>query len=75
MRRSARISELLFARRLVEMAGYIIMGYLLVNDASRCPELFMNSAKVFVNYGEAQVARHHRFIAGFNPDDADAYKA
>ena len=63
------------ARRLVEMAGYIIMGYLLVNDASRCPELFMNSAKVFVNYGEAQVARHHRFIAGFNPDDADAYKA
>ena len=61
------------ARRLVEMLGHIIMGYLLIGDASNEPELFMDSAKVYVNMGEAEVARHARFIAGFNPEDQAAY--
>ncbi|MBR2084106.1 MAG: acyl-CoA dehydrogenase family protein, partial [Muribaculaceae bacterium] len=50
------------ARRLVEMIGHIIMGYLLIGDASNEPDLFMDSAKVYVNMGEAEVARHARFI-------------
>ncbi|MBR6947421.1 MAG: acyl-CoA dehydrogenase family protein [Muribaculaceae bacterium] len=61
------------ARRLVEMLGHIIMGYLLIGDASQEPDLFMDSAKVYVNMGEAEVARHARFIAGFNPEDQAAY--
>ena len=61
------------ARRLVEMLGHIIMGYLLIGDASNEPDLFMDSAKVYVNLGEAEVARHARFIAGFNPEDQAAY--
>ena len=61
------------ARRLVEMLGHIIMGYLLIGDASNEPDLFMDSAKVYVNMGEAEVARHARFIAGFNPEDQAAY--
>lgn len=61
------------ARRLVEMLGHIIMGYLLIGDASHEPDLFLDSAKVYVNMGEAEVARHARFIAGFNPEDQAAY--
>ena len=61
------------ARRLVEMLGHIIMGYLLIGDASQEPDLFMDSAKVYVNMGEAEVARHARFIGYFNPADQAAY--
>ena len=61
------------ARRLVEMLGHIIMGYLLIGDASQEPDLFMDSAKVYVNMGEAEVARHARFIGAFNPEDQAAY--
>ena len=61
------------ARRLVEMLGHIIMGYLLIGDASNEPDLFMDSAKVYVNLGEAEVARHARFIGAFNPEDKAAY--
>ncbi len=63
------------ARRLVEMAGHIIMGYLLVGDATNEPELFGNSAKVYVNLGEAEVTRHHKFITSLNPADVAAYSA
>ncbi len=62
------------ARRLVEMLGHIIMGYLLIGDASQEPDLFMDSAKVYVNMGEAEVARHARFIGAFNPEDRSAYQ-
>ncbi len=61
------------ARRLVEMLGHIIMGYLLLGDASNEPDLFMDSAKVYVNMGEAEVARHARFIGAFNLADQAAY--
>ncbi len=61
------------ARRLVEMLGHIIMGYLLIGDASHEPDLFLDSAKVYVNMGEAEVARHARFIGNFNPEDQAAY--
>ena len=61
------------ARRLVEMLGHIIMGYLLIGDASNEPDLFMDSAKVYVNMGEAEVARHAKFIGSFNPEDQAAY--
>ena len=61
------------ARRLVEMLGHIIMGYLLIGDACNEPDLFLDSAKVYVNMGEAEVARHARFIGNFNPADQAAY--
>ena len=72
------------ARRLVEMAGNIVMGYLLVTDASRnansddkeiaaaAAEL-TRSAKVYVNLGRAEVARHAEFVANVQPEDMAAY--
>ena len=52
------------ARRLVEMAGHIVMGYLLLEDATRT-EGFAKSAANYVRYGEAEVARHAEFINKF----------
>lgn len=61
------------ARRLVEMAGHIIMGYLLLGDTTR-NEKFLKSANVYVNFGEAEVEKHHKFIMSFKPDGMENYR-
>ncbi len=61
------------ARRLVEMAGHIIMGYLLLGDTTR-NEKFLKSANVYVNFGEAEVEKHHKFIMSFKPDGLESYR-
>lgn len=61
------------ARRLVEMAGHIIMGYLLLGDTTR-NEKFLKSANVYVNFGEAEVEKHHKFMMSFKPDGLENYR-
>ncbi|MEG0796489.1 MAG: Acyl-CoA dehydrogenase C-terminal domain-containing protein [Odoribacter sp.] len=61
------------ARRLVEMAGYTIIGYLLLLDAQKA-DRFEKSAEIFIQYGQAKVAAHAAFIGHFNPDDLGKYK-
>lgn len=53
------------ARRMVEMAGHIVMGYLLLSDANRNEE-FAKSARNYVRFGEAEVTRHADFINKFD---------
>ena len=62
------------ARRLVEMAGHIVMGYLLISDATRNSE-FEASAANYIRFGEAEVARHAEFIGKFEPEMVASYKA
>jgi len=61
------------ARRLVEMAGHIIMGYLLLIDGSR-NEMFRKSAEVYLNYSEVEVRKHAAFIKTFNVESLDRYR-
>ena len=61
------------ARRLVEMAGHIIMGYLLLGDTTRNEKL-LKSANVYVNFGEAEVEKYHKFIMSFKPDGLENYR-
>ncbi len=61
-------------RRLVEMAGSLVMGYLLLLDAQRT-ESFTKSCVVYCQLTEALVARHSTFIASFKPGDVELYKA
>lgn len=61
------------ARRLVEIAGYTIIGYLLLQDAQKA-ERFVKSAQIFIKYGQAKVQAHASFINSFNPDDLGKYK-
>lgn len=60
------------ARRLVEMAGHIIMGYLLLEDTQR-NAAFRRSCHVYVKYGQAEVAKHADFIANFRPEQLADY--
>ena len=53
------------ARRLVEMAGNIVMGYLLLLDADRNPD-FERSLHVYVNLAAAEITRHSEFIRNFD---------
>ncbi len=61
------------ARRLVEMAGYIIMGYLLINDTMRSDD-YMDSAKIMIKIGRSSVEERAFFIRNFNVNDLAAYK-
>ncbi len=61
------------ARRLVEMAGVLVMSYLLLSDANR-NESFNHSAEIYANIAEAEVAKHASFIDMFNPDEVNIYK-
>lgn len=61
------------ARRMVEMAGHIIMGYLLLFDATR-NDSFCRSAEIYIRYGEAEVEKNSTFINSFNANDLNTYK-
>ena len=62
------------ARRLVEMAGNIVMSYLLLLDANR-NEAFSRTAAVYNKMAQAEVAKHADFINNFDPAQLDLYKA
>ena len=64
----------LMARRLVEMAGNIIMGHLLLLDAAR-NEAFVKSATVYNKMAQAEVAKHADFINSFDPAQTALYQA
>ncbi|MDE6093368.1 MAG: acyl-CoA dehydrogenase, partial [Muribaculaceae bacterium] len=63
------------ARRLVEMAGNLVMSWLLVTDATRyASESMTKSAKIYSKIAQAEVEKHAEFIANFTPDQIDLYK-
>lgn len=57
------------ARRLYEMTAEIIMSLLILDDATRAPELFAKSANVYVRYAEGSVAGHYAYIKEFKAED------
>jgi hypothetical protein len=61
------------SRRMVEMAGYITMGYLLVLDANRDPG-YTRSARNFIRMAKSHVHAHAEFIGSSVRDDLGFYK-
>ena len=61
------------ARRLVEMAGHIVMSYLLLLDANR-DGMFLKSTKNYINFAKAQVKAHAEFIRASELADLGDYK-
>ena len=62
------------ARRLVEMAGYTILGNLVLLDAERNADMFAKSAEVFIRHGESIAKGHAEFIASFDAGKIGCYK-
>lgn len=73
---AAENSEILdfHARRLVEIAGYTVMGHLLVQQAS-ANDYYRNSAIAFVKEGLSKCAAHVDYIEKFNIDDLGTFKS
>ncbi len=62
------------ARRLYNMTGDIMMSLLIIDDASRAPELFAKSANVYVRHAEEEVLGHHCYIMHFSAEDLEAFR-
>ena len=64
----------LMARRLYEMAAVCVMSHLLLQDATKAPELFSKSLNVYVNYAESEVEKHFNFIRKFQAEELASYR-
>ncbi|HHT34655.1 MAG TPA: acyl-CoA dehydrogenase [Bacteroidales bacterium] len=62
------------ARRLVESAGHLVMGHLLLQDANKDAALFRRSAEVYIHYGEVEVVKNYNFITRLGIEDMAYYK-
>ena len=63
------------ARRLYNMTGDIVMSLLILDDATKSPELFAKSANVYVRMAEEEVLGHSAYIQNFQAKDLDSFKA
>ena len=61
------------ARRLVEMAGNIIMGYLLLLDTQRDND-YANSAEIFIEIAVAENKEKEAYIENFDIDNLGKFK-
>jgi len=61
------------SRRLVEMAGNIIMGFLLVLNSQR-DQNFHRSAKLFINLARSENREKYEYINNFEVEDLELYK-
>lgn len=57
------------ARRLYDMTGDILMSLLIIDDASRAPELFLKSANVYVRHAEEEVIGKTAYVKSFIAED------
>lgn len=63
------------ARRLYDMTAEIIMSLLILDDATRAPELFTKSANVYVRMTAEDVASKFEFIKSFMTENLAFYRA
>ncbi|MCI6671306.1 MAG: acyl-CoA dehydrogenase family protein [Prevotella sp.] len=61
------------ARRLYNMTAGIIQSLLLIEDASKAPELFEKSANVFVRLTEEEVIGNVAYIKAFKAEDLQSH--
>ena len=64
----------LCARHLMEMAADVIMLHLLLRNATVVPEMFAKSARVYANFVEAEIAKHHTFVMNLTPEQLADYQ-
>ena len=64
----------LCSRHLYELAANCVMAQLLLRDATKSPELFEKSMKVYLNMAEAEVAKHYNFVKSLSVESLDSYK-
>ena len=63
------------ARRLYNMTGDIVMSLLILDDATKAPEMFAKSANDYVRMAEEEVLGHSAYIQNFKAEDLESFKA
>ena len=63
------------ARRLYNMTGDIVMSLLILDDATKAPEMFAKSANIYVRMAEEEVLGHSAYIQNFKAEDLESFKA
>ena len=70
---SQEVNDLL-ARRLYDMTAEIIMSLLILDDATRAPELFTKSAHVYIRMAEEDILGKSAFVTRFISEDLKYYR-
>ena len=61
------------SRRLVEIAGYIIMSHIMLRQAAECEADYLNPTKIFVKYASKKVAEAAAYINASEAEDVELF--
>ena len=61
------------SRRLVEIAGYIIMSHIMLRQAAECEADYLNPTKIFVKYAAKKVAEAAAYINASEASDVELF--
>src|SRR5574344_1530636 len=62
-------------RRLYDMTADIIMSLLILDDATKAPEMFAKSANVYVRHAEEEVYGKSAYVKSFIKEDLPSFRA
>ena len=61
------------SRRLVEIAGYIIMSHIMLRQAAECEADYLNPTKIFVKYAAKKIAEAAAYINASEASDVELF--
>lgn len=61
------------SRRLVEIAGYIIMSHIMLRQAAECEADYLNPTKIFVKYASKKVTEAAAYINASEAEDVELF--
>ena len=65
----------LHSRRLVEIAGYIIMSHIMLRQAGEMEEEYLNPTKIFVKYAAKKITEAAAYINASEAEDVELFQA
>ena len=63
------------SRRLVEIAGYIVMSHIMLRQATEVEADYLNATKIFVKYATRKIEEAYSCILASEPSDVELYRA
>jgi alkylation response protein AidB-like acyl-CoA dehydrogenase len=63
------------SRRLVEIAGYILISHIMLRQASEMEEDYLNATKIFVKYATRKIEEAASYIEASETSDVELFKA
>ncbi len=61
------------SRRLVEIAGYIIMSHIMLRQAAECEADYLNPTKIFVKYASKKISEAAAYINASEAEDVELF--